>query len=131
MTEQADGQMNLFDPDTWSGRTSPEPLVATRERISESSSKKPQKSSARGDTPEWENSEKPIKDDVMRNYYQHQEPEMRVIDNNALLYLAQCREKKNSGTISFEEMITRLGLSLEDIEDVDDVEFEVEPIVFR
>lgn len=43
MTEQMDGQMTLFDPDTWSGRTCREPSLQTAARTSESSSKKPQR----------------------------------------------------------------------------------------
>ena len=42
MTEQADGQMNLFDQDLWFGKTYPEHSAATKERISERCSKKPQ-----------------------------------------------------------------------------------------
>lgn len=44
MTEQMDGQMTLFDPDIWSGKTSPEHSAQTKERTSVSSSKKPQRS---------------------------------------------------------------------------------------
>ena len=44
MTEQADGQMSLFDPDTWCGKTSPELSAATKAKISELSSKKPRES---------------------------------------------------------------------------------------
>ena len=45
MTEQqVEGQMSIFDLDIWSGKMSPEPLVATTETISSPSSKKPQKS---------------------------------------------------------------------------------------
>lgn len=42
MTEQADGQMTLFDQDTWSGKTFLERSAATKAKISESSSKKQQ-----------------------------------------------------------------------------------------
>lgn len=42
MTEQQDGQMTLFDPDSWSGKTSPEHSAATKARTSESSSKRRQ-----------------------------------------------------------------------------------------
>jgi hypothetical protein len=44
MTEQQDGQMTLLDPDTWCGKMSLEHSAATKARISESSSKKPQRS---------------------------------------------------------------------------------------
>ena len=42
MTEEMDGQMNLFDPDSWSGKTSPEHSAATKARTSEPSSKRRQ-----------------------------------------------------------------------------------------
>ena len=42
MTEQQDGQMTLFDPDSWSGKTSRELSAATKVRTSEPSSKKRQ-----------------------------------------------------------------------------------------
>lgn len=42
MTEQQDGQMTLFDPDLWCGKTSPELSAATKVRTSEPSSKKRQ-----------------------------------------------------------------------------------------
>ena len=42
MTEQQDGQMTLFDPDSWSGKTSPERSAATKARTSEPSSKRRQ-----------------------------------------------------------------------------------------
>ena len=41
---QVGEQISLFDPDSWSGKMSPEPSVATKERTSEPSSKKRQKS---------------------------------------------------------------------------------------
>ena len=45
MTEQqVEGQMSIFDLDIWSGKMSPEPLVATTEKTSSRSSKRPQKS---------------------------------------------------------------------------------------
>ena len=42
-TEELAGQVAMFDRDTWSGRTCPEPSAATAERTSDSSSKRPQK----------------------------------------------------------------------------------------
>ena len=45
MTEILEGQASLFGPDTWSGRTSPEPSAATEARTSKPSSKKSSKSS--------------------------------------------------------------------------------------
>jgi hypothetical protein len=42
MTEQQDGQMTLFDPDSWSGKTYPERSAATKARTSEPSSKRRQ-----------------------------------------------------------------------------------------
>lgn len=47
MTEQIKGQMSIFDLDIWSGKMFPEPLVQTKEKTSESCSKKPQKSQIR------------------------------------------------------------------------------------
>ena len=41
MTETMDGQVSLFDQDTWSGKMSPEHSAATRARTSAPSSKKP------------------------------------------------------------------------------------------
>ena len=41
MTEQMEGQMSLFDPDIWSGKTFPELSAPTKEKISEPSLKKP------------------------------------------------------------------------------------------
>ena len=43
MTYIAEGQMSLFDQDTWFGRTCQEHSVPTTEKISESCSKKRQK----------------------------------------------------------------------------------------
>jgi len=40
MTDQLEGQMSLFDLDTWSGKMSPEPLVPTGEKTSKPSSRK-------------------------------------------------------------------------------------------
>ena len=45
MTETADGQVCLFDQDTWCGRTYPEPLAATAAKTSKPSLKKSSKSS--------------------------------------------------------------------------------------
>ena len=47
MTEQTDGQVSLFAPDTWSGRMSPEHSAPMKERTSRRSSKKRSKSSSR------------------------------------------------------------------------------------
>ena len=47
MIEQMDGQVSLFAPDTWSGRTSPEHSAATTEKTSPQSSKKRSGSSSR------------------------------------------------------------------------------------
>ena len=47
MTEQLEGQMSIFDLDSWCGRMSPEPYRATTEKTSASSLKKPQKSAIR------------------------------------------------------------------------------------
>ena len=47
MTEQLEGQVNLFDPGTWSGKTSPEPSAVTEEKTSKPSSRKSQKSQSR------------------------------------------------------------------------------------
>ena len=41
MTETMDGQVSLFDQDTWYGKTSPEHSAATRARTSAPSLKKP------------------------------------------------------------------------------------------
>ena len=40
MIEQMEGQMSIFDLDTWSGKTSPEPSVQIREKTSKPSSRK-------------------------------------------------------------------------------------------
>ena len=45
MIEQADGQMSLFDLDTWSGKTSPAHSQATEEKISDVSLRKQPESS--------------------------------------------------------------------------------------
>ena len=45
MIEQADGQMSLFDLDTWSGKTSPAHSQATEEKISDASLRKQPESS--------------------------------------------------------------------------------------
>lgn len=47
MTEQADGQMSLFDQDTWSGKTFPERSAATGDGTSNPSSRKRSGSSSR------------------------------------------------------------------------------------
>lgn len=47
MTEQMDGQVSLFDRDSWSGRTSPEHSAATTEKTSPQSSKKRSGASSR------------------------------------------------------------------------------------
>lgn len=47
MTEQADGQVSLFDPDTWSGKTCPERSAATEDGTSNPSSRKRSGSSSR------------------------------------------------------------------------------------
>ena len=44
MTEQADGQMSIFDHGSWSGKTSPELSAATKVKTSGLCSKRPQKS---------------------------------------------------------------------------------------
>ena len=41
MTKQAEGQLTLFDPGIWSGKTCPEPSPAQEARISGRCSKKP------------------------------------------------------------------------------------------
>ena len=51
MTEQPDGQVSLFAPDTWSGRMSPEHSAPTEERISQPSSKKRSRSQSRKPPP--------------------------------------------------------------------------------
>ena len=45
MTEQMEGQVSLFDLDTWSGKMSPEHCLQTKEKTSAASSKKQPKSS--------------------------------------------------------------------------------------
>lgn len=47
MTEQMDGQVSLFAPDTWSGKTSPERSAPTEEKTLPQSSKKRSKSQSR------------------------------------------------------------------------------------
>ena len=47
MTEQADGQMSLFDQDTWSGKMSPEHSLPTEEKTSGRFSRKRSGSSSR------------------------------------------------------------------------------------
>lgn len=47
MIHQMDGQECLFAPDTWCGKTFPEPLAATEEKILQRSSKKQSKSQSR------------------------------------------------------------------------------------
>ena len=49
MTEQMDGQLGLFDPDSWFGRMSPEPLAAATQKdlTSPPSSRKSSKSATR------------------------------------------------------------------------------------
>ena len=47
MTDQLEGQMSLFDLDTWFGKTCPEPCLQITEKTSERSLKKPQKSATR------------------------------------------------------------------------------------
>ena len=47
MTEQLVGQVSLFDLDTWSGKTSPEPCPQTKAKTSAASLKKQPKSSKR------------------------------------------------------------------------------------
>ena len=47
MIHQMDGQEWLFDPDTWCGKTSLEPLAATEEKILQRSLKKQSKSRSR------------------------------------------------------------------------------------
>lgn len=66
MTERLEGQMSIFDLDTWSGKTCQEPLAATKVKISAPSLKKSQGSqkkmplfldmrkSGRGAEPSWE-----------------------------------------------------------------------------
>ena len=44
MTYEMDGQASLFGPDTWFGKTSPEPSAPTKEKTSKPSSKKSSKS---------------------------------------------------------------------------------------
>ena len=44
MTEELDGQVGLFDRDSWSGKTSPERSAATKARTSKPSSKPSQSS---------------------------------------------------------------------------------------
>ena len=47
MTEQMEGQVSMFGPDTWSGKTSPEPSAQTEARTSQRSSKKQSGSQSR------------------------------------------------------------------------------------
>ena len=47
MIDEMEGQVSLFDQDTWYGKTSQEPLVATREETSSQSSRKSSGSSRR------------------------------------------------------------------------------------
>lgn len=47
MTCAMDGQVSMFDPDTWSGKTSPEPSPSTRAKTSRQSSQKSSGSSSR------------------------------------------------------------------------------------
>ena len=47
MTEELDGQLGLFDLDSWSGKTSPEHSAATEARTSKPSSQRSSKSSSR------------------------------------------------------------------------------------
>lgn len=47
MTCAMDGQVSMFDPDTWSGKTSPEPSPSTKAKTSRQSSQKSQGSSTR------------------------------------------------------------------------------------
>jgi hypothetical protein len=47
---EVEGQLSIFDiysPDIWYGKTSPEPLAVTKEKTSEPSLKKPRKSSVK------------------------------------------------------------------------------------
>ena len=44
MTEEMEGQLSIFDLDSWSGKMSQEPSLATREKTSEPSSKRSAKS---------------------------------------------------------------------------------------
>lgn len=48
MTAVLDGQVPMFVPDTWSGKTSPEPSVQREEKTSEQSSKKRRGSRKKG-----------------------------------------------------------------------------------
>lgn len=52
MTEQLVGQVNLFDPDSWSGRTSPEPYQAPEETTKERTSRRSLKRSSRSQSRE-------------------------------------------------------------------------------
>ena len=47
MIEEMEGQLSMFAQDTWSGKTCREPSAVTKEKTSESSSKKSQKSTTK------------------------------------------------------------------------------------
>ncbi len=83
----------------------------------------------RGELPDDVKCNKRIEDSIIKEYYSHQYDDLEKIDNIMLTRIADKRLSGDYETVSFEEMMSRFGITAEDLDDVE-AEFEVEPIVF-
>ena len=66
---------------------------------------------------------------MMREYYSADRESLEQMDNAALAFIAEERLKMSAGTVSFRDMMERFGVTEDDLWG-DDVDIEVEPIVF-